>query len=74
MKTVLVFKTSVQNKKTIKNRIKKLLNEITDNPRSWNFDLEDQDNILRIESESIKPEEIIHPLLQAGFYCEELID
>ncbi|MCQ0111361.1 hypothetical protein [Zhouia amylolytica] len=74
MKTVLVFKTSINSELTIKHKVEHLLNNITRNSDSWNFDLEDCDNILRVETQNVAPEEIINPLIKEGFYCEELKD
>ena len=48
---VIVFKTSVKNKlqvKKLKPHIDKILPK-----ESWNFDLDDCDKILRVESETI---------------------
>ena len=68
---VYVFKTSVKFKKQIKqlacelNKIKEIQN--------WNFDLEDCDKILRIESRkniSLLTCELLNKL---GHKCEELI-
>ena len=38
----------------------------------WNFDLEDCDNILRIEADDISPRYIESLLQTAGFDCREL--
>lgn len=38
----------------------------------WNFDLEDCDNILRVESIHINPKAIISTFQRLGFICEEL--
>ena len=71
MKTVLVFKTSVTGEKHIK-VLKPLLNDLVNRNGYWNFDLEDCDNILRVETQSL-PAPIISSLLHKnGFSCEEL--
>ena len=68
---ITVFKTSVFSRHDIK-LLKPYLNEIRHS--KWNFDLEDCDKILRIESK-IEVSETIIKLLQAkGFNCEELRD
>lgn len=73
MKTVLVFKTSVTT--TDKARlVKPLLDNLMDTSEKWNFDLEDCDNILRVEAVSVHPSVIIQNLQNAGFGCEELKD
>lgn len=40
----------------------------------WNFDLEDCDKILRIESAAAVAEAVNKLLHEKGFYCEELTD
>ena len=40
----------------------------------WNFDLEDCDKILRIDSPTEITETIIKLLQEKGFKCEELTD
>lgn len=67
---VYVFKTSVKFKKQIK-EITKELDKITE-IQKWNFDLEDCDKILRIETTKLKPIEITNLLHSLGFYCNEL--
>ena len=68
---VWVFKTSISSKDIT--CIKGLMNDLMTIDDKWNVDLEDRDNILRVES-SIQPIEIIRNLQQAGFACEELED
>lgn len=65
-----VFKTSVESFEDI---------EVLSSPLEnlsiglqWNFDLEDCDNILRIDSSTVSPEEIIDVLLESNFECQEL--
>ncbi|MEO5683999.1 MAG: hypothetical protein ABIQ88_15260 [Chitinophagaceae bacterium] len=67
---VLVFKTSIENLKQA-GLIATALNSNAKIQR-WNFDLEDIDNILRIETEFEIENEIIHMVRQQNFYCEEL--
>jgi hypothetical protein len=67
---VLVFKTSVSKPGEV-SKVKALLTAIpaiTD----WNFDLEDCDNILRIETNSVCPRSIEGVLQAAGITCLEL--
>jgi len=72
MKTVLVFKTSVTKNKEIKIVQPTLNRLITKNDR-WNFDLEDCDNILRVETQMIKADDVLKAIQHHGFYCEELL-
>lgn len=69
---ILVFKTSVQSPGHIQ-QVGPHLNSIGGVLR-WNFDLDDSDNILRVESENISPRAIESALKHAGCYCEELPD
>ncbi|WP_010521519.1 hypothetical protein [Aquimarina agarivorans] len=67
---IFVFKTSISSKKTIKlltPHLNKLL-AVSD----WNFDLEDCDNILRINSQINIVKKTIEILNDIGFECEEL--
>ena len=67
---VLVFKTNL----TCTHCIDSMKPYLDTHPhiRRWNVDLQDCDNILRIETEQAKAGEIENLLLQAGYYCEEL--
>jgi len=67
---VSVFKTSVSSK-----RKAKIIKPYLDNLREinkWNFDLNDCDNILRIESNKEISGLIINELKKSGFQCIEL--
>lgn len=70
---VLVFKTSVQHKAEIA-FLAPELNRLLNKRGLWNFDLEDCDNILRIDSSALQTEEVIGLLNGLGFYCAELED
>ncbi|MBS1916123.1 MAG: hypothetical protein JST87_07590 [Bacteroidetes bacterium] len=65
-----VFKTNVQRTSQAK-RIITILHEHLPNSRI-NFDLEDCDKVLRIDSPRIINADIITMLEQNGFFCEEL--
>ncbi len=67
---VLVFKTNLTNV----HRISDVENSLDVHPHilRWNVDLQDCDNILRIESNALAGKEVEDMLLQAGYYCEEL--
>lgn len=67
---VHVFKTSVETNEDI-NKLKSKLDNLSTNLK-WNFDLEDCDNILRIEDFNISPITIIDLLVEADFECQEL--
>ena len=67
---IYVFKTSVKSK----NQVKKLtpqINNLLENDK-WNFDLEDCDNILRIDSKQNIVSKIIDLLKSQNINCEEL--
>ena len=72
MNNVLVFKTSVSNKKHIKT-VQPFLNKLMVQQDYWNFYLEDCDNILRVETQVLNAGFICETLQSQGFYCEELL-
>lgn len=67
---ILVFATNVERKRQV-SKVKSLLTCLT-GIGDWNFDLEDCDRILRVESEGISPRHIETVLNNAGFNCREL--
>lgn len=67
---ISVFKTSVTSEKKALS-LRPYLNALK-NVRHWNFDLEDRDNILRIDSESPVSVAVIGILNRKGFDCIEL--
>lgn len=67
---ISVFKTSVTNEKDIET-LKPLLDGHLESAK-WNFDLEDCDNILRIDSLSEIAQPTIKILKYNGFDCQEL--
>ena len=69
---IIIFKTSVLNKSHI-SKLKPHLDNVIKNGK-WNFDLEDCDKILRIESEIKKKKKVISLLDQHEFECVELED
>ncbi len=71
MTTVLVFKTSVIKRNQVR-RLRPLLNRMVNGTGTWNFDLEDCDNILRVETYHLSPVKISRVLKLHGFLCEEL--
>ncbi|WP_447641988.1 MULTISPECIES: hypothetical protein [Chitinophagaceae] len=68
---ILVFMTSVNDAEDVLG-LTPLLNKLQ--PSGWRFDLEDCDKILRMDTLSIKPEEIIELLQQHGFDYTELLN
>ena len=66
---VYVFKTSVNNKDV--NRACAILQRIIPD-KTWNFDLDDCDNILRVESDKNIIRLVCFHLESEGFSCEEL--
>jgi len=69
---ILVFKTSVRTAAESA-KLKEPLNALNKDAR-WNFDLEDCDNILRVEGAAVHAEEIESLLQREGFDCQELED
>jgi hypothetical protein len=69
---ISVFKTSVTNSTEIE-ALKPLLDIYLEHAK-WNFDLEDCDHILRIDSRIEIAETTIKLLQDNGYYCEELPD
>jgi hypothetical protein len=67
---IYVFKTSVKSKKQAK-KLKLHIDKTLPNAK-WNFDLEDCDKILRIDSEENIIFPIINLLKNHNFDCEEL--
>ena len=65
-----VFKTNVQRLHQAKKIIGLLHEHLPDS--KINFDLEDCDKVLRIDSPEIIHAEIINTLQNNGFFCEEL--
>jgi len=67
---ILVFITSVENPEQV-SEVQPLLTAVPA-INGWNFDLDDRDNILRIEANDIPPGYIESLLQTAGFACREL--
>lgn len=69
---IYVFKTSVKTKKSVQ-KLTPFLNTSLQQSK-WNFDLEDCDKILRIDSPTEISETVTKLLHDKGFDCEELTD
>jgi len=67
---ILVFKTNLSDDRSIAD-IEQVL-DVHPHIIQWNVDLKDNDNILRIISNTIKGNEVEHLLFNEGYYCEEL--
>ena len=67
---IYVFKTSVTTQKAVKKLTAKL-NSFIPNSK-WNFDLEDCDKILRIDSKEVTAKQVIDFLNKYKFECLEL--
>lgn len=70
---LLIFKTDIKTQEKVK-RIKPHLNNHID-IKTWSIDMEDIDNVLRVEaSNNLKEKHIINLITTLGFYCDELTD
>ncbi len=67
---ILVYKTTVSNEHIVYN-LKPYLDKLLSHSK-WNFDLEDCDKILRVETKYPISQNIIDLLIEKGFLCEEL--
>ncbi|NJB38156.1 hypothetical protein [Croceivirga sp. JEA036] len=68
---VLVFKTSVHKRRNIR-FVAPYLNRLIKPQGCWNFDLEDCDNILRVETTFANVDAIENTLKELGFFCSVL--
>ncbi len=69
---ILVFKTNISKDKQVI-EVNNLLTRIPE-IKTWNFDLEDCDNILRIQATDIFAMYLEMILQEEGFMCRELDD
>lgn len=67
---ILVFKTDLTSIRCINNAGACL--NAHPHIRRWNVDLQDCDNILRVETEELNGSDIEGLLAKAGYSCEEL--
>ncbi|MDR2563075.1 MAG: hypothetical protein LBC98_03950 [Prevotellaceae bacterium] len=68
---MLIFRTSAKRKRDIK-LVANALSTFK-SIKCWNVDLEDWEKVLRIECETIAPEEISSALRNVGIFASELI-
>jgi hypothetical protein len=69
---ILIFKTNLDNRFLV-NRVQPVIQNIPGIQR-WNVDIQDCDNVLRVEATAVSPRSIEAILQGAGYYCEELQD
>ena len=67
---ILIFKTNLTDVKRISDVEPSL--DVHPDIFKWNVDLNDEDNILRIITNSISGAEVENILQHEGYYCEEL--
>jgi hypothetical protein len=72
-KNILVFRTSVEARETVL-KIKPLLDRLVEDTGRWNFDLEDCDRILRVESNHLIAQQVVDLLRKNGIFIKELED
>jgi hypothetical protein len=70
LSNILIFKTNIQTEFD-KLRIKNVL-DASQKVLKWNIDMDDADRVLRIVSDSLRPDQIISVLDYVGFECSEL--
>jgi len=70
---ILIFRTDIKTKKKFK-AVKPLFNKHP-SISNWSIDIEDIDNVLRIEAtENLIESDVISLTKNQGFYCETLKD
>nr|WP_321232180.1 hypothetical protein [uncultured Psychroserpens sp.] len=70
---LLLFRTDIKSKKKVKS-IKSIFNDHID-ILNWSIDLEDIDNVLRIEAtKSLSEQDVLDLVKAQGFYIEVLSD
>jgi len=70
-RTVLVFRTSVNDDAGV-DALRPALDDLVGRSGRWTFDLDDQDHVLRIETDGANAEEVIRLLGERGEQCYEL--
>lgn len=68
---ISIYKTNIENNLQI-DKLSKQLNELIGNSK-WNFDLEDCDKILRVDTQNNISKLVIEKLTALGFDCEEIL-
>lgn len=68
---VLIFKTDIATRKKVR-EISTILNNLQ-TVRRWTVDMEDIDNVLRIEASGpLQEHDIVELIKPLGFHCEDL--
>jgi hypothetical protein len=70
LSNIFIFKTNLQTEFD-RLRIKSVL-DASQKVLKWNIDMDDADRVLRIVSDSLRPEQIISLMDYVGFECTEL--
>lgn len=70
LNSIHIFKTNIKKIEPDCAMRKNLDNHL--DIQHWSIDLEDVDCVLRVVSESLKPEKIISIVNMFGYYCQEL--
>ena len=69
---LFIFRTDIKTKKKVES-IKPFLNSHS-NIIKWSIDLEDIDNVLRIEAhDNLHEDDIINLMTHQGYYCGDLM-
>jgi hypothetical protein len=69
---ILIFKTNLNSQHKLQDV--HLLIHTLPGVHRWNVDMQDVDNVLRIESSALSPRVVESRLRGAGYYCEEMED
>lgn len=69
---IKIFKTDVSNSNQV-NDIIQMLSLNFPAMAAVNFDLEDCDNILRVDALGVPPQDIVSQLHTLGYQCEEIV-
>lgn len=69
---ILIFKTDLHSPEIV--NVAGTLIQGIDGIRKWNVDMQDCDNVLRIESTGLTAKQVEYILRNAGYFCEELQD
>lgn len=70
---IYVFKTAIKTEKTVKQLTAEL--NLLLPQAEWNFDLDDCDNIFRVETSRADTKDLILAFMkEKNFFCEELRD
>ncbi|MFN8154702.1 MAG: hypothetical protein U0Y08_10450 [Bacteroidia bacterium] len=71
LRNIIVLRTNVNNVSALS----AIAGTLNANPQilRWTIDLEDEDNVLRIESDTLTIKDIITTLQEAGYEAEDLI-